>query len=64
MSGTAFEQAIGKPTRRASDIDAMHAERVEPKGIERPLELKAAAAHIGKTPLNVKRYARFNLHTR
>ncbi len=63
MSGTALEKAIGKSTRRATNIDARKPAGINVEMIERTGEFKAAAPNIGNTPLNMKLDSRLHLKT-
>ena len=62
--GAALEQAISKAARGASHIEASKVRRIDPKRIERALELKAAAPNIRDAPLNVQWQARRHLEPR
>ena len=52
--GAALEQAIGKAARGAAHIEASKAHGIDPKRIERALELEPAAPHVGNTALHVQ----------
>ena len=62
--GPALKQAIGKAAGRAAYVQADKVRRINPKRIERTLELKAAAPNVRNASLNVQRQTRRHLEPR